>query len=384
MLFRTTYAQCTEGDPVADARKAAEIIKSGLAGFPAAMVVFFSSIEYDPETLARAMHEAFPGVDTLGCTTTGEAVDDRLLTGSVVAMAFAAEVFDYCETAVVVGDGQEPDGDGAYASVDAAMAHIGRGLKQNLIDLSYREYVGFILAAPVAPSNEAVLERLGEVTDVIFVGGFAGEDYKFNGDERVFFRGRSYRSAAVIALWKPRRGFSFLKTQAVNLTEHAMIITRADEDKRIIWELDGEPAASLYARLIGTKVEALTADDFDNNPLAWIAEGDPFLRPAIQVVDGKGLRTYAAVRQGTRVCLTHTGDILNTTAAALQRKMDEEGPFSAVLHINCASRYHTLDKVGQTEAFGKLFAGMPSIAFSSYGEVYVGMVAMTSTMILFK
>ena len=57
---------------------------------------------------------------------------------------------------------------------------------------------------------------------------------------------------------------------------------------------------------------------------------------------------------------------------------------AAILLINCASRHTGLVNRGQLADFAALFSGGPSISVSSYGEVYVGVVAMTSVMIFFR
>lgn len=384
MLFRTVQAQFPNNDPVTNANAAGRKIRDDLSGFSASLIIFFSAINYDPHTLAAAMHAAFPGAVTLGCTTAGEAVDDQMLEASVVAMAFTPEVFEYCETALVTAEIRNTGSDAAFASADAAMAHIGRKLAQGLLETDYHSYVGLMLGDRISFFTEALLERIGELTNVLFVGGFAGDDCLFENRQMVFYKGEAHQAAAVLALLKPRSGFSFLKTQAVGLTDRTLVITKADEYNRIIWKFNGEPAAQVYADLIRVPVASLDIRDFDQNPLAIIVDGEPFLRALVKVVDGAGLQMFASVKEGTRLTLTRSGDVLNTTALALQRKIAEEGTFSALLHINCAARHTSLKQWNQCRDFAGLFKNIPGIGFSSYGEIHVGIVAMTSTMILFK
>lgn len=384
MRFRTTYAQTHDGTPVANAKKAVRKIAADLADFTPSMILFFAATDYNPHTLASEMHDAFPKIKTLGCTTAGEGVDGKIINSSVVVMAFSADVFDYCETAVVLGDGQVPADKDVFTSTEHALRHLGRKQKGELIQLDYRKYVGFMLGDRISSFTESVLEKVGERTDVIFVGGFAGDDYKFIDAQMVFYQGRAYRSAAILALWKPRAGFALLKTQAVDLTDKKMVITRADEKNRIIWEFDHESAASAYARQIHTPVESMDILDFDGNPLAITADGEPFVRIIVKQVDNRGLQMFAQVREGTVQTLTRTGDVYAVTKKDLEAKWREMGGYAAVLHINCASRHTALKNRDQVDAFAALFQGVPGIAFSSYGEIFVGVVAMTSTMILFK
>lgn len=386
MRFKTVSVQVDEGDAVVNARAAARKVRDGLTGFSPSLVIFFAATNYDADTLAREIDDAFPDATTMGCTSSGEARDGKILNDSVVAMAFSAEALPYCRTALVLKDAPAAGSaqPGVFSDTKEAMAHLGRKLPGKLIDMDYREYVGFMLGDQISAFTESVLEKVGELTNVLFVGGFAGDDYKFLHLQRVFYRGKAYSDAAVLALWKPARGFSLLKTQAVELTDKSMVITRADEENRIIWEFDGEDAAAAYARAIGVPAECLDILDFDENPLAVTVDGEPYLRALVKTVDGRGLQMFAQVHEGTRYTVTKAGDALATTGAALRAKLAEMGHVEAILHVNCASRHTALKKFGQVEGFAELFADTPSIAFSSYGEIYVGIVAMTSTMILFK
>lgn len=385
MRFTTANARFTETDTVANAREAVRKITADFTGASPKLIVFFAATNYDPDTLAQGMHAAFPQALTFGCTSSGEAVDDRMLRNSVTAMAFSAEVFDHCGMALVLRDGPAAEGDGIFASVDAAMNHIGAGADDTLLDLDYRKYVGFMLVDAISRFSERVLERVGELTDVMYIGGVAGDDYKFTGKTRVFYQGKAYENAAVVGLWKPRDGFALLKTQAADMIGKTFTVTRADDN--VVWELDGRDAAVVYAEAIGIppeKTRDMSIYDFDCNAPALLVDGEPFLRAIIEQVDGKGLRMFATAREGQRLSITRVGDLAATTRTALEEKTRESGPFAAILHVNCASRCTAIEKQCGREQFGSLFRGIPSVSFSSYGEIYVGLVAMTSTMILFK
>lgn len=383
MRFRSTHAQCDTGSAAENARLAARTIKNNLKGFHPALVVFFAASDYDPHLLAAEMHVAFPGVATLGCTTAGEADGGIAMNASVVAMAFSRDVFEYFESALVLGDGGRHAGEDLFGNARSAMDYFGRKLGREPIELDYREYVGFMLGDSISPFTERVVETVGEETNVIFVGGFAGDDYKFAGQQYVFYKGAAYKNAAVLSLWKPRQGFSLLKTQAVELTGTHLVITKADEQNRIIWEFNHEDAAVAYARAIHTPVESMDILDFDENPLALTVDGEPFLRAVVKQVDGRGLKMFAQVKEGTRQTLTRAGDVYTTTKEVMEKTM-REVDVAAILHVNCASRHTSLKNRGRIGDFEKLFAGVPGVGFASYGEIHVGIVAMTSTMILFK
>jgi hypothetical protein len=389
MHFKTAFAQTTEGNPGDNARAAARKIGGELAGIKPAFVVFFASTEYDADTIAAEMHKAFPGARTMGCSTAGEACDGQMLNSSVVAMAFAAEASAYLETAIVLADpeaARKENAPGVFSDATAALEYLGRNLGIPLIQLDYREYFGFMLGATITEFSESVIERTGEMTNAFFVGGIAGDDRKFADLQYVFFNGKAYKNGAtVIALLKPANGFEILKTQAVEpMDKQQYTITRADEKTRVIWELDGRDAVSVYTKAIGAPMGALTMRDFDSNPFALMVGGEPYLRAIVETVDGKGIRVLSTVREKTPLAITEAGNILETTRTALAAQIAETGQPAAILHINCVSRHTTLQNEKQVDEFGRLFSGVPHISFASYSEIYVGIVAMTSVMVLFK
>lgn len=100
--------------------------------------------------------------------------------------------------------------------------------------------------------EERVLDAIGNLTDINFVGGSSGDDAQFV-RAPVFANGRAATDAAVLALLKPRVAFSTLKTQSLSPTSKTLTATKVDEARRTVLEFDGEPAASAYAKALGSQ-----------------------------------------------------------------------------------------------------------------------------------
>ena len=95
--MRRSRAEQTMGIEVAHSTRGsvAEVVrelKDGLSAAEPVLVLFFASPVFDPVALARQMQEAFPGAQTVGCTTAGEITSARMLKRSAVAMAFGPDV----------------------------------------------------------------------------------------------------------------------------------------------------------------------------------------------------------------------------------------------------------------------------------------------------
>ncbi len=381
MSFLTTHAVHTGADPVTNAKQAVRQIRADFGDFSGTVIVY-ASIAYDPETVAAEIHNAFPKAVTFGCTSSGECVGDLMLQHSVAAVALSDDFLEFSAVGLVT-HAVPPGVTDAFASADECLREFSLRTGATPLGLDYRQFVGFSLFDAVTPYTEEVIIKLAEMTDVNFIGGMAGDDYRFE-KPCIFYRGKTYRNAGVVALWKPINGFALLKTQAAELTEKSFLINKADEEKGIIWELDHKPAAQVYADAVGLPVEALTLALFDEYPIALAIDGEPFLKVARQVLDNGGLTVLPSVRTNTRVTLCKTNNIIQTTAAALKALRNECPSLSGMIHVNCVSRHMSLAAHNQVDEFGKLFHGIPNAGFSSYGEIYIGIVGLTSTMIAFK
>ena len=131
------------------------------------MVLFFASSRYDPAAISRAMYDAFGGAQIIGCSTAGEIVSGRVLKGSIVAMAFDDRTIRDAAFSLVI-DAASPD------SLADAVRSLEEDIGTPLGELDFRKYVGLILIDGLSGAQERVMDRLGDLTNVTFIGGSAG------------------------------------------------------------------------------------------------------------------------------------------------------------------------------------------------------------------
>ena len=68
----------------------------------------------------------------------------------------------------------------------------------------------------------------------------------------------------------------------------------------------------------------------------------------------------------------------------IENKKKEIGNVSGIINFHCILRTLELEQKGQEEEYGKIFSDIPTIGFSTYGEIYMGHVNQTSTMLIFR
>src|SRR5690606_27093957 len=137
--------------------------------------------------------------------------------------------------------------------------------------------VGMVFHDGMSGLEEAVMDRLGDLTNVPFVGGSAGDDARFE-TTHVFLDGEARTGASLLLLLTPPGPYRILKTQSFEVLEPTLHVTVADEAHRTVKSFNGKPAAVAYAEAIGVPVAEL-ADHFMEHPVGLVmADGAPYVR----------------------------------------------------------------------------------------------------------
>lgn len=337
------------------------------------MIVTFASQRYDHEALARAITARYPSAQQLGCTSSGEIAMAGLLRGSVAAMALPSELVANVKVALV-DDLNDP-----VPAVKRAFATFGAHFGRPVAELERDRYVGLVLVDGLSLGEERLMEALGDATDVMFVGGSAADDTKSQRTV-VSANGRTSSGAAALALLEPRVPFSVLKTQSVRELPRQLVATRVDEASRRVLEFDGRPALEAYAEAVGAGSADLDAH-YARHPLGLMVQGEPYVRSPMRA-EGSSLYFYCRIKEGTRLSLLESTDIVEETRMAVATRRAQLGGFSGVIHFNCVQRWAELERRGQTEAFAQLFEE-PTVGLGTFGEQLIGHVNQTSTMLAF-
>ena len=351
-----------------------EDMRTQLGTFTPCFIVFFASSKYNPEEISRAMKDAFGDIPMIGSSTAGEIVSGRMLQNAVVAMFFDSESIKRATVEVAEGVTTENRIPNVFGKFEGFYG-------SPMASMDIDKYVGIILVDGLTGSEERLMEKIGDLTDVIFIGGSAGDDLKFT-ETWVYANGKAYRDAAVLALIEPAKGFDIIKTQSFTATGKSLTASEVDEKSRKVIAFDGIPAVEAYAKALGVSPEAV-ADNFMSHPVG-LAVGDDFYVRSPQQVQGTSIVFYCNIREGMDLKVLTSTDIVEDTKKAVNDKLAEIGGAAGIINFHCILRTLELTQKGQCEAYGKVFSGVPTIGFSTYGEEYMGHINQTSTMLVVK
>lgn len=370
MNYKTVYSNNQNVD------KAVNEIAESLADFRFELLLFFASSNFNPAEISLSFARKFPDIDSFGCSTSGEIKDGELVKGSIVALAFGPEVFNDYKIAVIedLNNTQKLIPDTFKAFED----HF--GLSAN--DMDHQEYFGMVLVDGMSGKEELVNEKIGELTNIVFIGGSAGDDLKFH-KTYIYANGSHYANAALVGIFKPRVKYDFIKTQSFNLSESRLVPTKVDEPNRVVIEFNGKPAAEAYAEALNVSVEELPGQ-FSSHPLGLVAmNNEPFVRSP-QKLDGTKIHFYCQIKEGMELSILNATNIIEDTRKVIEEKLQEMNGISAIINFNCILRTLEIEQKQLNEKHKAVFSDIPNIGFSTYGESFIGHINQTATMIVFK
>ena len=351
---------------------AVQSIREQLSDVDACMILFFASSFYPAAEVSKEMADAFPGIHTVGCSSVAEISTGKMGKNSIVAMAWPASSLKFLKIEVL--ENIQTDTDVVVKAFQSFEKSLGKPMKF----LEPEKYVGMMLIDGLSGCEEKLNDLVGNLTNVLFVGGSASDDFKFD-STWLFVDGKAYTNAAIFLLMEPANGYALLKTQSFNTTDKKLTPTKVDEKRRMVVEFNGKPATEAYAEVLGISVDDL-AQNLAEYPVGLVFDEQNFFVRSPMKIEGTSIMFYCAVKEGLELTLLRSDDIVAATRADFQ-KCDN---LQAAVDFCCSLRTLELSNKNQWQQYSEIFGNVPAIGFGTYGESYIGHINQTSTMLLMK
>lgn len=350
-------------------------IKSKLSNYSPKLILFFTTSNFSNlSELNSRLKDEYPKSEIIGCTTAGEIFNGKLLKNSLVLTAFDAATIGNVKVEII----KDLD---KFESIKPAFTSFENHFNESMWDLDYKKYVGMILIDGLSCAEEKVMDSIGMHTNIIFIGGSAGDNLNFK-QTYVYANGEVYSNAAVLALMKPKVGFDVIKTQSFCVTGKKLVATKVDQENRKIVEFNNKPAALAYAEAVSSSIDKAN-EHFMNRPLGLMAGNEPYVRSP-QRIDENSMNFYCSIPENAELTLLKSTDLIKETKEALQSKINEFGNISALINFNCILRTLEIEQENIQDMHEEIFKDIPNIGFSTYGEEYIGHINQTATMLIFK
>jgi hypothetical protein len=327
------------------------------------LVLYFFSPELGKSDLPSAFARAFPHATRAGASMIGGWASAGAVEKGIVAMSLSGEEVEESFSAFREGVKANPEGAAREVAADLRAKLGSRALDPN-------QYVGIVLFDGLCLGEKIVRElSLERSLALPIIGGSAADELKF---ERTFVTcgDRISTDGLVLVVLKMAVPFYYDHFVHYKPTDASAVVTRAEPDKRIVWEMDGAPAAARYAELLGLKsASELQHVHFARNPLGVVLGDAVYARSPNAIIEGTGLQFYCFIEAGTKVTLLKQGDIIADARSAVERaKSYLPGGLRGAVLFNCVLRYLEMKEDRKVDAFNSVFAEMPFIGFNTYGE----------------
>lgn len=198
--------------------------------------------------------------------------------------------------------------------------------------------------------------------------GFStGDDLRL--EKSLVYTDKKFRNnSAIFCLFSTKLPFGIIKSQHFVSTDKRVVISRADPDKRIVFEINGLPAASEYARIIGVSKEHLCPYIFSRYPLLLSIGGKVYVRSIQKVNNDQSFTMFCTIDEGIILCIGKSGDPVQELEKSFSQAQKEIGPIQLTIGYDCIHRRLESSTTGLDSSVNRVWNKYNVIGFCTYGE----------------
>lgn len=327
---------------------------------PAVVMLFGDPAQGLPQVGAALRQTLGEGCRVIGCSSAGELGPDGYCKDSVMVLGLPSDSF---RVGVCVLRDQ------AQVPVSDWMAVLRRFHADFRPDLR-RSSFGVLLADAKSLHEDVLVATLdAAIPGLPVVGGSAAQGIQFLPSCQMV-DGIAHPGSAVFLLIETDLAVAEVSFAHFRPTDRRAVVTAADPQNRIIWELNAEPAAQEYARLAGIPLKALTTTEFARHPLLLRAGRRHHVRAIRAMTPDGGLQLLSGIEAGNILTLGRAVDMTRGFADVMNAL---PRPPLMVLGFDCILRRLALERAGMTGQMSDLLARYRVAGFNTYGEQHSGM-----------
>ena len=348
------FGKSSHPDPAQAVAELARQIKQGKD----ATLIFFCHPKFNLEVLGRAIRAEFDG-PAFGCTTAGEITSevgythDMLIGATISSEGLKTNLLFIPSLKDFVKDPNPPVLDPLKVA-DAK-----------------KSFCLFLIDGLSMLEEKVVATINSHLRGIPLIGGSAGDNLTFT-HTHVYHNGAFHENAAVVAHFQTDLPFKPFRIQHFDPTDVKLVITRADGPSRTVCEINGEPAAEEYARIVGTTVDKLSPTIFAANPVMLKIGGDYFVRSIASITPEGSIKFLCAIDEGLVLTMGRPSDMTKNLKENLQKVAADVPNLKFIFGCDCILRRIELQEKQLLKEARAVLEHFPFFGFSTYGEQYGG------------
>jgi hypothetical protein len=339
-------------------------IHTQLGPGPFELVCLFASPEADFQALVAEASHRFGAADVVACTTAGEIGRGGYEDDQVIAIGFRSDVFHVRTYAIADLDAI------AEQAIADELIEARLALAQRSPD--WMSEFAFLLVDGLSLREEQLTAFLAAgLGPTPLFGGSSGDGTRF-GETLLARNGVIMKNAAVVILIRCDRPVRVFSLDHLIPTEQRMVVTSASPEKRIVHEINAEPAALEYARLLGLDPQQLDQFTFAEHPVVVRLGDVHHVRAIQQVKENHDLVFFSAINEGMVLTLAAHDDIVTHLDRGLT-DLGKQGKPEFILGCDCILRRIEAGRSQRAHEVSKVLRDHNVIGFSTYGEQIGGL-----------
>lgn len=295
----------------------------------------------------------------MGCRTAGEICSTGYADDRIVLLAFPKSHF---ETIIEVFTKLE---DIDEVTIARSVLARRQDVQANAPNLS-REFA-FLLVDGLSKREDKLVSFISTALgSTQLFGGSSGDGLRFE-HAPVFYQGKIYENAAILAILRTNCRIKIFREDHLTASEKRLVVTGAIPEERLVTEINAEPAAPEYARIVGIDPLQLSPFIFASHPIVVSAGHTHHVRAIQKVEDDKYLRFFSSIDEGMVLTVADAKDITEHLSDLLETLRQEEEP-DLIFACDCILRKLEAEQKQQIHKMSELLLRSRVIGFSTYGE----------------
>ena len=348
----------------ATAPGAAQKLAQQLGQGPFAAIALFISPDADLAALTTGLAAQFGDCLVIGCTTAGEISSLGYTEGEIVAVAFPAHLF--AANALLIENLDQLN----HQTLIGQVIRLRAALERARPDWEH-EFAFLMVDGLSLREDELTATLASGLGPAPLFGGSAGDGTRF-GQTFVVHGPHVLTNAAVLLLVRTPCRIKVFNLDHLIPTTQRMVVTEADPSRRIVRQINAEPAAREYARLLGKDPAQLTTFTFAAHPLVVRVGGRHHVRAIQRVAENGDLVFFSAIDEGLVLTLAEPRDMVAHLDAELHA-LSAQGAPAAILGCDCILRRMEAQEKQMFNAVSQVLCNHRVTGFSTYGEQWNSM-----------
>lgn len=342
-----------------DAPDAVDQLVAALGTEPFALVVLFVSPKADLARFVTDVSGRFGAAEVVGCTTAGELGANGYTEGEIVAIGLPKKHF--AARTLFVDDLTDINAEARITE----MIHNRKALAAS--HPRWSSEFAFLMVDGLSTREDALAADLSMgLGPVPLFGGSAGDGEDF-GQTHILHRNAFHSNAAVLVQLRSKCPVHVFKTDHLQPTDHRMVVTGANPATRRVHEINAEPAAREYARILGKDPEQLSTFTFAAHPVVVRIGEQTHVRAIQRVAEDGDLQFFSAIDEGVVLTLAEPEDMVAHLDRELSALSAPESP-ALILGCDCVLRRVEATQKQLTGDISRVLAKHNVVGFSTYGE----------------